>query len=278
MAMPRSACGPGRGCKGFAFVKRLIAASASAAVLLLAPASFARASTTQTGGAQIQWTSAATSSMALVTQYGAGFTQGNVSPTLLPSAVGVCGGGPAEANFTLTFSALTPQSGNPTGCLYKNALAISVQSNDAAGFSVVEYLDFAPGNGFGFCAYPNGAASFPITPAVAPVPASARSGNPAAGTFSGSQLTGCTGGGVIPQGTGGASSGGTVPGNPGTPSLEFYSPASGGLTFASMSGPTVNGGSLVTMYAAEDVQANMGPGAKSVNTTTNYITLEMISN
>ena len=276
--MPGPACCPGRGCKGFAFVKRLFAASALAAVLLLAPASFARASTTQTGGAQIQWTSAATSSMSLVTQYGTGFTQGNVAPTLLPSAVGVCGGGPAEANFTLSFSALTPQSGTATGCLYKNALAISVQSNDAAGFSVVEYLDFAPGNGFGFCAYPNGAASFPITPAIGPVPASARSGNPAAGTFSGSALTSCAGGGVIPQGTGGASSAGTTAGNPGTAGLEFYSPSGSGLTFASMSGPTVNGGSVVTMYAAEDVQANMGPGSHSVNTTSNYITLEMISN
>ena len=277
--MPGSAFCPGRAAKDLPFVKRPIAASALAAVLLLAPASFARASTTQTGAAQIQWTSAATSSMSLVTQYGSGFTQGNVAPTLLPSAVGVCGGGPAEANFTMTFGALTPQSGTATGCLYKNALAISVQSNDAAGFSVVEYLDFPPGNGFGFCAYPNGAASFPITPAVGPVPTSARSGNPAAGTFGGSLLTGCgAGGGVIPQGTGGASSGGSVPGNPGTAGLEFYSPATGGLTFASMSGPTVNGGSLVTMYAAEDVQANMGPGTKSVATTSNYITLEMISN
>jgi len=259
-------------------VKRLIAASALAAVLLLAPASFARASSTQTGGAQIQWTSAATASLSLVTQYGAGFTQGNAAPTLLPSAVGVCGGGPAEINFTLSFSALTPQGGTPTGCLYKNAIAISVQTNDAAGFSVMEYLDFAPGNGFGFCAYPNGAASFPIAPAVAPVPTSGRSGNPAAGSFSGNKLTSCAGGGVIPQGTGGASSGGTVPGNPGTAGLEFYSPATGGLTFASMSGPTVNGGSLVTMYAAEDVQVNMGPGANSVATTSNYITLEMIAN
>ncbi|HEX3463096.1 MAG TPA: hypothetical protein VHS78_03450 [Candidatus Elarobacter sp.] len=258
-------------------MKRLVAASALAAVLLL-PASFARASSQQAGGAQIQWTAAVTASLSLVTEYGTGFTQGNATPTLLPSAVGVCGGGPLEANFTISFGALTPASGTSTGCLYKNALAIAVQSNDAAGFSVNQYLDFAPGNGFGFCAYPNGGATFPLTPAVLPVPASARSGSPAAGTFSGSALTSCGGGGVIPQGTGGASSGGTVAGNPGTPGLEFYSPATNGLTFASMSGPTVNGGNLVTMYAAEDVQANMGPGTHSVNTTSNYITLEMISN
>lgn len=276
--MPGSAVPPSRDAKDLPFVKRPIAASALAAVLLLAPASFARAGTTQTGGAQIQWTSAATASLSLVTEYGTGFTQGNVAATLLPSAAGVCGAGAAEANFTLTFGALTPLSGTPTACLYKNALAIAVQTNDAAGFSVMEYLDFAPGNGFGFCAYPNGAASFPITPAVLPVPASGRSGNPAPGTFSGSTLTSCSGGGVIPQGTGGASSGGTTAGNPGTPGLEFYSPATGGLTFASMSGPTVNGGSLVTMYAAEDVQLNMGPGKNSVATTSNYITLEMIAN
>ena len=275
--MPGSVRCPGRGCKGSAFVKRLIAASALAAVLLL-PASFARASSQQAGGAQIQWTAAVTASLSLVTQYGTNFTQGNVAPTLLPSAAGVCGGGPAESNFTLSFSALTPNGGSPTGCLYKNALAIGVQTNDAAGFSVMEYLDYAPGNGFGFCAYPNGGSTFPLTPAVLPLAASTRSGNPAPGGFSGSQLTSCSGGGIIPQGTGGAASAGTVAGNPGTANLQFYSPATNGLTFASMAGPTVNGGSLVTMYAGEDVQANMGPGVSSVAGNSNFITLELIAN
>lgn len=278
--MPGSVFVPGRGCKGFAFVKRLFAASALAAVLLV-PASFARASSTYTGGAQIQWTSAATSSLSIVTQYSAAGAQGNAVPTLLPSAAGVCAAGAAEANFTLTFGALTRSSAAPTACLYKNAIAVAVQTNDASGFSVSEYLDAATTTGIGICAYPNGGASFPLAPAIAPVSASARSGNPAAGTYTGQNLTSCAAGGnVIPQGAGGASSAGTVPGNPGTPSLEYYSPSTSGLSMMTMAGPTVNGGAIASFYGAEDVQVNLSPNAASTTAaqTGAYITIELIAN
>ena len=247
---------------------------------LLAPATSARAGNTTTGGAQIQWTSSATATMTLVTQYSAAGAQGNAVPTLLPSLVGVCSASSVESNFTMTFGSMLPSPGVPTGCLYKNALAVSVQTNDAAGFVVNEYLDAAPGNGVGICAFPNGGAAFPLAPAVAPVPASTQSGNPAAGTFTGSNLTGCAGGGaVVPTGAGGASSAGTTPGNPGTPSLEFYSPSTAFLTFTSRASATVSGGVVVTMYAAEDLQVNLGPGAKSTSGQTgDYLTLQLIPN
>jgi hypothetical protein len=280
MAMPGSVLGPGRGCKGFAFVKRLFAASALVAVLL-APASFARASSTQTGGAQIQWTSAATSSLSIVTQYSTTPTQGLAAPTLLPSAAGVCAGAGTEVAYTLTFGALTRSTSAPTACLYKNAIAIGVQTNDAAGFSVSEYLDAAPTTGIGICAFPNGGASFPLTPAIAPVVASGRSGNPAAGTYTGQNLTSCAAGGnIVPQGAGGAASAGTVPGNPGTPSLQYYSPSTSGLNVMSMAGPTVNGGAIASFYGAEDVQVNLSPNAASTTAaqTGAFITIELIAN
>jgi hypothetical protein len=281
MAMPGSVFAPRLGCKGFAFVKRLLAASALVVSLAAASTCVAHASVTRTGGAQIQWTSAATASLTIVTQYSAAGAQGNAVPTLLPSAAGVCTAAGNEANFTLTFGALNPKTNVPTACLYANALAVAVQTNDAAGFAVNEYLDAAPTSGIGICAFPNGGASFPLTAAIAPVPASARSGNPAAGTYTGNALTSCAAGGsIIPAGTGGASSGGSTPGNPGAPGLEFYSPSTASMNFVSNAGPTVNGGAVVSMYGAQDVQVNMAPGARSTTAgqTGAYITIELVAN
>lgn len=261
-------------------MKRLLVAIVFGAALAV-PAPPAHASTTRTGGAQIQWTSAATGSLSIATQYSTAFAQGNAVPTLLPSVAGACFAATAESNFTLTFGGVAPRPSSAVGCLYKNALAVSVQTNDASGFVVNEYLDVPPTNGVGICAFPNGGASFPLTPVVAPVPASSQSGNPAAGTFTGSALTSCAGsGGVIPAGTGGVSSAGTTPGNPGTAGLEFYSPSTASLTMMSMNGPTVSGGALVSMYGAEDVQVNLGPGAKSMaaGLTGDYITIQLILN
>jgi hypothetical protein len=262
-------------------LKRLFAATVLAAGLI-ASADRAFATTfTDTGGAQLQWTSAATMSMAIVTQYNGAFAQGNAAPPLLPSAAGVCTPGASEANYTLTFGALVASKVAPTGCLYKNALAVSIQSNDAAGFAVNEYLDSAPTTSIGICAFPNGGASFPLTAAVGPVPVSGRSGNPAAGTFTGNALTSCAAGGtIVPPGTGGASSGGANPGNPGAPGLEFYSPSGAGISFVTKAGPTVSGGAIVSMYGAEDIQVNLAPNAWSTpaGNTGLYLTIQLVPN
>jgi hypothetical protein len=248
---------------------------------LVVPATSARAGNTTTGGAQIQWTTTASATLAIATQYSAAFAQGLAVPTLLPSVAGICAGSGSETAFTLTFGALSPIKAAPSACLYKNALAVSVSTNDATGFSVTEYLDSAPTTGLGICAYPNGGASFPLAPAIAPVAASGRSGNPAAGTFTGNALTSCTAGGsIVPPGTGGSANAGTVPGNPGTPGLQFYSPSGSGVTFLSSAGPTQSGGGIVTMYGAEDVQVNLAPGAPSTlaGQTGVFLTLQLIVN
>ena len=248
---------------------------------LLTPATSARASNTTTGGAQIQWTTSASATLAIVTQYSAAFAQGAAAPTLLPSAAGFCAGSGSETAFTLTFGAMSPSQAVPTGCLYKNALAVSVSTNDATGFSLNEYLDTTTTTGIGICAFPNGGAAFPLAPAIAPVATSARAGNPAAGTFTGNALTSCAAGGrVVPAGTGGSVSGGAAPGNPGTPGLAFYSPSGSGVTFLSSAGPTQNGGAIVTMYGGEDVQVNLAPGAPSTlaGQTGVFLTVQLIPN
>ena len=262
-------------------MKRIFAGSMLAAGLLAWSAGARASTSTSTGGAQLQWTAGATLSMAIVTQYSAAFAQGNAAPPVLPSAVGVCVPAASEVNFTLTFGALTPSKTVPTGCLYKNALAVSVQSNDANGFVVNEYLDSTPSSGIGICAFPNGGAAFPLTAAVGPVATSGRSGNPAAGTFTGMALTSCAAGGtIVAPGTGGVSSGGTNPGNVGAPGLEFYSPSGTALAFVNKAGPSVNGGAIVSMYGGEDIQVNLAPNAWStpVASTGIYLTIQLVPN
>jgi len=249
---------------------------------LLAPAVPAHASTsTSSGAAQLKFISGATLTMSIVTQYSAAGAQGNAVPTLLPSVAGVCTAAGAETNFTLTFGALAPRPTAATACLYKNAVAVAVNSNDANGFVVNEYLDATPTTGIGICAFPNGGATFPLTPAASPVTLSTRTGNPAAGTFTGNSLTSCAAGGsIVPPGTGGVSSAGTTPGNPGAGGLEFYSPSGTQLGFLSSSTTTVSGGSLVNMYGAEDIQVNLSPTAVSttVGQTGVYMTIQLVPN
>ncbi|HEX3468929.1 MAG TPA: hypothetical protein VHT05_12700 [Candidatus Elarobacter sp.] len=260
-------------------MKRLIVACMVVAELF-ASASIARASSSS-GTAQIQWTSSASANLSIVTQYNTSFVQGTAAPTILASTAGVCAAPPSETAFTLTFGALSPSSTASTACLYKNAIAVQVQTNDAAGFSVSQYLDSAPTSGVGICAYPNGGSSFPLAPVVAPVSASTRTGNPAAGTFTGTVLSSCAAGGsVVPTGTGGSASGGTVPGNPGTGGLAYYSPSGSALGLLSSATPTVSGGSVVNMYGAEDVQVNLNKSAGSTTAaqTGLFLTLELVVN
>ncbi len=235
----------------------------------LAPAS---ASTTTQGSAQLKFTLAATSALALVTQYSAPFTQGNAVPTLLPSAAGVCAGAGAESNFTLTFGTIVPQAA-AVGCAYKNAVAVSVNTNDSAGYAVDEYLDSNPGSGLGVCALPNGGASFPL--ALGALSTSVRAGNPAAGSFTGMNLTGCTGGSIVPVAAGGTDSGGTVPGNPGTAGLEYYTNSTAMLAASTGAGATVG-----TQYLGEDIQVNAALGAPSTNAgfTGVFMTVQLVSN
>ena len=279
--MPGSVIVPGPGCKGFAFVKRLLVAFALVASLAASSTPAARAALSPPpASAQIQWTTAATVTLGITTQYSAAGAQGNTVPSLLPSLAGVCTAAGNETNYTITFGALSGRPNASTACLYKNALAVSVQTNDASGFVVNEYLDAAPTSGVGICAFPNGAA-FPQTAAVAPVTQSARSGNPAAGTFTANVLTSCAAGGsIVPAGTGGVSSGGTTPGVPGTPSLEFYSPSGTGLKVLSNAGPTSNGAAIVSMYGGQDIQVNLAPGAASTTAaqTGAYITIQLVLN
>jgi hypothetical protein len=255
-------------------VKRLLVASMLAAALL-AQARPAFATTSSTGNGQIQWTTSPAASLAIVTQYSAAFAQGNAAPSLLPSPAAACTGPASETNFMISFGSFTPLRNAPIACLYKNALAISVTTNDSNGFTVNEYLDTTPVAGIGVCAFPNGGAAFPLA-ATASATTSARGVAPAPGTFTANVLTACAAGGaIVPPGTGGASSAGANPGNPGAPGLEFYSPSTAQLAFVTQA----TTGSNVAVFGGEDIQLNVAPGQTSTAAlATLYLTVQLIPN
>lgn len=253
-------------------MKRILAAAALVAVIALPALPSMAAGTPSYGSVKMSWSVNTTANMTLATQYSAAGAQGLAAPTLLPSALAVCAGSGTETAFNMTFGAINPNLAAAVGCLYTNAVAASVTTNDSAGFKVNEYLDAAPAGGAAFCAYGNGGA-FPLTAGA--VAQSTRSGNPAAGTFTGPGVVTCAAGGTqVPVGTGGVLNAGTTPGNPGTASLEFYSAATNGINVVSNPGQA-----LTAVFAGQDIQLNLPAGAAStVATQSSYMTVQLFPN
>jgi len=163
-------------------------------------------------------------------------------------------------SFALTFGTITPSTG-VTGCNYQNAIGISVNTNDANGYTIYETLDVtaAPSN-YGICIYPDGAAATTTTPA------STQSTAPGAATFNGSNVaTACAGSGtllgpasgtVTNAGTGGDAALLTAP-----PTGAYASTVpSTGAVFTVAAGVPATG----TNFYGEDVQLNIPSAAPSV--------------
>lgn len=251
-------------------MKRIAAAAALAAALALPALPSMAAGTPSYGSVKMTWSVNTTANMQLVTQYGSTFVQGTSAPNLLPSAAAVCAGSGTEVAFNMTFGSINPNLAASVGCMYTNAVAESVTTNDSAGFKINAYLDAAPAGGAGFCAYPN-AGTFPLTAGA--VVQSTRTGTPAAGTFAGAVLT-CTGGQQIQVGTGGSLNAGTTPGNPGTAGLEYYSAATNGLNIVSNTTQA-----LTPAVAGQDIQLNLPAGAASTaSTQSSYMTVQLFPN
>ncbi|MDE2573522.1 MAG: hypothetical protein KGM44_13490, partial [bacterium] len=178
-------------------MKRTLAAAVLALSMTATWTAAFAAPTPHYGSVKMTWNVAVSASMQLATQFGAGaFTQGIAAPNLLPSGVGVCGTGvtgapTSESTLNLSFGTQNPSLTAAVGCMYINAIEAAVQTNDAGGFTIYQYLDAAPSTGTGFCAYPDGGVSFPLAPAAAAAAASSRTGNPAAGTFTAGALSAC---------------------------------------------------------------------------------------
>ena len=123
-------------------MKRALAALAmlGVATVMAAPSA---ATTTVYGSAQIKYTVNATVLVSIATNYATTtpYSQSAAASTILPSVAGNCAAGAVETTATLTFGGVTPPGSGYTGCYYKNAVEVGVDSNDASGYKVIEYVD-----------------------------------------------------------------------------------------------------------------------------------------
>jgi len=253
-------------------VKRALAALVMLGIATVTAAP-SMASTTVYGSAQLKYTVNATALVSIATNYAttAPYGQAAGASTILPSVAGNCTAGVAETLATLTFGGVTPPSSGYTGCYYKNAVEVGINSNDASGYKVIEYIDTLIA-GTQVCLFPLNA-----TPAAAPT-VSGASGNPAAyvaacptvNSVAGTALTGL---GAATAGTGfGAAS------NPGTGTWDVT--ATPTATTYTAGGDTVYSGSSLLSgwnYIGEDVQLNVASTAAS-GADTNVLTVAVIPN
>ncbi|GAC1658220.1 MAG: hypothetical protein NVS4B13_00820 [Candidatus Elarobacter sp.] len=226
------------------------------------------------GSAQLKYTVNATASISIAVNYDVnGAIQGAVASSILASTAGSCAAGVAEgANATLTFGGITPPAavGTYTSCLYKNALSIGVNSNDAAGVKVIEYVD-AVQAGTVVCAYPLDALP-KVKPTQSSATAIAGNGTCAAPT-GGAAGTALTGLGAVTAGAGYGAQGN--PGAPatnvvaGTPTSTAYT--AGGFTlYNTAAAPPVGWN-----FMGEDVSLSVSPAAAS-GVQTSVITVALI--
>jgi hypothetical protein len=234
------------------------------------------ASTTVYGSAQIKYTVNAVTLVSIATNYAtsAPFGQSGSAATILPSTAAMCAAGAVETTATLTFGGVTPpSSAGYTGCYYKNALEIGINSNDAIGYNVYEYLDTAV-TGTAICLFPLGSATPAATPTV-----SGASGNPTAyngaacptvNSVAGKLLT-YQGAAVAGTGFGGAS-------NPGTGTWDVTATPTATTYVA---GPAVTASTATQIsgwaYVGQDVQLNVGQNA-AAQADTNVLTVAVIPN
>jgi hypothetical protein len=235
------------------------------------------AATTVYGSAQLKYTVNATAAVSIAVNYDAtGAIQNAVASTILPSVAGACSAGVAEgANATLTFGGITPPGAGYTGCYYKNALSVGVQTNDTNLVQVIEYVDTLA-TGTQICAFKLN------TPAAAPTQSGA-SGNPgpyvaACPTVNSVAGVALTGLGTASGGSAGTFGGATVAGlttnTAASPQYTAYT--AGGYLLFNANGNTAYSGAAFK-YIGQDIQMNVN-GTAASGAATNVITVAVIAN
>jgi hypothetical protein len=246
------------------------------ATVTAAPSS---AATTVYGSAQLKYTVNATAAISIAVNYDAnGAIQPAVASSILPSVAGNCTAGVAEASAaTLTFGGITPPSGAApyTTCYYKNAISVGVNSNDAAGVKVMEYVDVLPA-GTVICSYPldgNAPKNKPTQSAATAITGNgtcAAATGGAAGTALSALGATTAGSGYGAQGNPGAPA--TVVVGPGTPTSTVYT--AGGYQFYTSGGAQPPAG---WNFLGSDVSLSVSPAAASGNNLSSVITFALIA-
>jgi len=255
-------------------VKRAIAGLGA---LFLAGATLAPtvAATTYQGAVKFTYTIPASFTAVLATNFvkSQGTFSANSPATILGSTAG-CSTGIADTNagLTLTYGTITPPATGVIGCDYIQAIGISINTNDASGYSIYETLDLgsAPSN-YGLCVIPDGSTTTPsaTTPTGATTAATA-------GTFTGSVMTSCAAGGTILGPAQGTVANAGVSGQPltsPTSANESGTPTAAEKIF------TVSSLNTGTNYFGEDVQLNIPSTAPSTTTAvTDAIIVYFVAN
>lgn len=239
----------------------------------------AAAAVNQYGSVKLQWNVAVQMTAVVHTNYTVAFAGGGGAPTIGASGTGSCGVTPGgQTDLTMQWGTIAaPVGATYQGCNYENALGVSVQTNDASGFAVYEYLDAALPAGTQICAYPNAGTTFPMVPAAAIT--TTQFGATIPGPYAAGACTAAAG--VTPTvlgvGAGALTNAGAAPAQPNAAYTGEYVSAAAGADGFKMMGQASAAGAAV--LDGEDLQMNISSAAPSTSVANNsYITLQFVAN
>ncbi|MBV9438781.1 MAG: hypothetical protein JOZ24_02195 [Candidatus Eremiobacteraeota bacterium] len=182
----------------------LASLGAGAALALLAPATAFAATATDT--VKVQWTVSAIGTIKAYANFGgtvgtptAGSSAGTVNSAIGATADGSsrCASGAAPGSGTpdppgylVDFGNVTPDYTHASACLYRNAVAVQVQTN-SINWGLSEQLSASPTTGFSLCAIPTIGSSWPETPSTGASTSLPASTNTAANSLVASSVSAC---------------------------------------------------------------------------------------
>jgi len=223
----------------------------------------AGAATTYEGAVKFGWTITSSFTAHLASNYTTGAATFSTGAGVIQQSAGTgtCTTSATDTfnSYGLTFGAISTGAAT-MGCNYKNAIGISVLTNDTNGYKVYETLGVtsAPSS-YGVCIFPDG-----NTP-TATTPASLNATAPAGGTF-GASLTGCAGSGIVLGPAPGATSPTATGGDVGL----ACTGTTGSCTTSTPTATSIFGGAAIvpastttTYFLGEDVQLNIPSSAAS---------------
>jgi hypothetical protein len=234
------------------------------------------------GSVKLTWNVLPTLTAAVHTNYAATVGFANVAGNAVLGYAGTAGGScvanVGNTDLTVDFGQITEAPTGYTACNYENAVATSVDTNDAAGFSVNEYVDEQPGSLVPvICAFPNGLALGAVDSNVTAANATTHGVAPA--VYSGAACA--AGGGVVPLVNSGGTlnHAGTAPAQPGSLTPGSYTGENYSITALTATGLSWFTGTITgtAVIGSEDLQLNL-PNGYGSGVQTAYMTIQYVAN
>jgi len=265
-------------------MKRILALTAMlASVAAMSGSALAAPAGNAYGSVKLTWNVLPTLTAVVHTDYTNSITFPNAGGSATIGYAGTAGGScvpNTNVDLTVDFGTITEAPTGYTACNYDNAVATSVDTNDAAGFQVNEYLDEQPGSLVPVvCAFPNQPASLGAADATTTgVSLSTRAASPPA-VYTGAACA--AGGSVVPfvnsggtlnhAGVAAAQPGSLTPGSYGGENYSITALTATGLEW--FSGTTTG----TAVIAGEDLQLNL-PNGYGSGTQNAWMTIQYVAN